>query len=57
MPALKVGDHHPPIFAVVYRLALGPADDERREHPVIDYAAVNSPGFIHHIDGEWQFPR
>lgn len=57
MPALKPGQKHPPIFITIYRLAQS-ADSDRagsNGHAVIDGVAVDSPKFIHHVDGEWQF--
>lgn len=59
IPALKAGQNHPPIFIVIYRLALGAAgaDSGRNGHEVIDSTAVDSPTFIHYIDDEWEFQR
>jgi hypothetical protein len=59
IPALKAGQSHPPIFIAIYRLTLGAASagDGRNGHEVIDGVTVDSPMFIHHIDGEWQFLR
>lgn len=59
IPALKTGQKNPPVFIVIYRLT-GVANSDgggRNGHAVIDGVAVDSPKFIHHVDGEWQFLR
>ena len=57
MPVLKTGQKHPPIFLAIYRLTQGDENGGRGRngHSVIDGIAVDSPMFIHHVDGEWQF--
>lgn len=59
MPALKAGQKHPPIFIAIYRLTPGTDNGRggRNGHAVIDGTAVDSPTFVHHVDGEWQFLR
>lgn len=57
MPELRPGQDCPPIFLVIYKLTLGPSEEKEphTEHPVVNYAAIDSPRFIHYVDGEWQF--
>lgn len=57
LPPLREGQKHPPILVACYRMMLAPKreNSSHNEDRVISYAAVDSPCFVHHVDGDWQF--